>query len=87
MRTTITLRDELVKTLKRRAVESGRPFRVVLEETIDRGLEARSAPRRRFRVRAFNLGGPLPGVDLVKALTLAGELEDQETLRKIELGK
>lgn len=83
MRTTVTLRDDLVKTLKRRAVESGRPFRAVLEETVARGLAEPSPARRRFRQRTASLGGPLPGVDLTKALALVSELEDQETLRKL----
>jgi hypothetical protein len=31
--------------------------------------------------------GARPGVDLERALALAGELEDAEMLRKLELGK
>lgn len=87
MRTTVTLRDDLVKALKRKAVESGIPFRRALEDAISRGMEAPTTLRRRFRVRAFDLGGPQPGVNLVKALALADQLEDEERLRKLELGK
>lgn len=87
MRTTVTLRDDLVKSLKRRAVEAGKPFRAVLEETLDRGLAAPAAPKRRFRQRTASLGGPLPGIDLDKALALATQMDDEETLRKIELRK
>jgi hypothetical protein len=31
--------------------------------------------------------GVRPGINLDKALTLAGEMEDTEILRKLELGK
>jgi len=82
MRTTVTLRDELIKALKRRAVESGRSFRAELEEIVNRGLSA-VPTKRRFRQRTVSLGGALPGVDLDKAATLAGELEDLETVRKL----
>ncbi|MEK7316450.1 MAG: hypothetical protein AAB011_09730 [Candidatus Eisenbacteria bacterium] len=86
MRTTVTLPDELVLDLKRRAVEAGRPFRAVLEETIARGMEA--APRRRrFRLRTAKHGGAMPGVDLTRALELAARLEDAEAVREVEQRK
>ncbi len=50
------------------------------------GLAAGPHPSKRFRVQTAPLG-VRPGVNLDKALTLAGEMEDAEILRKLELRK
>ncbi|GMU67371.1 MAG: hypothetical protein AMXMBFR36_36450 [Acidobacteriota bacterium] len=82
----MTLSDALVRKLKQEATRTGRPLRAVMEDALVRGLEA--APRRsRYRLRTRRLGGPLPGVDLTKALDVAAALEDAEVLRKLELRK
>jgi hypothetical protein len=49
-----------------------------------RGLD--DGPREPFRVEARALG-LRPGIDLDQALELAARLEDEETLRKLELRK
>ena len=86
MRTTITLDDELAKTLRRRAADSGRTFRSVLEEAVMRGLQA-PPTKRKYRLRSASLGGPVPGVELRKALALAEAIEDDEIGRKLALRK
>jgi len=40
----------------------------------------------RFRTPTFQLGVK-PGVNLTKALQLAGDLEDEEIIRKMQRGK
>ena len=45
-----------------------------------------SAPVEPFRIEASALG-LRPGIDLDQALELAARLEDEETLRKLELRK
>ena len=89
MRTTLTLDDELARRLKRRALETGRPFKEVVNETLRAGLEqTASAPTRRpYRLQPAAMGRPARGVNLDKALQLAGSLEDEELARKLELRK
>lgn len=77
MRTTLTLDDALARELQRRAVESGRTFGEIVNEALLRGL-SQPTPRRRYRLRTASLGGLRPGVDLTRALALAGALEDDE---------
>lgn len=89
MRTTLTLDDGLVADLKRRAHESGRSFKAVVNEAIRTGLEqAGELPANRpYSLPVMRLGSPRPGIELDKALTLAGALEDAELVRKMELRK
>jgi len=83
MRTTVTL-DADVEALLRKAIrERGEPFKQVLNAAIREGLTgARRKASKPFRQPTFDLGEPL--VDLTKALSLAAELEDAETLAKIQ---
>ena len=89
MRTTLTLDEQIAKALKAAAHRSGKPLKQVVNETLRAGLAAgRSSGRARpYRVKPASLGGVLPGVDLDKALRLAGTLEDQEIARKLGLRK
>jgi hypothetical protein len=57
---------------------------VALNEAIRAGLAPR-ASERRFRTATADLG--VPAVNLDRALTLAGELEDEELVRKARAGK
>jgi hypothetical protein len=87
MRTTVTLDPDVAAKLKQAARERGVSFKEVLNANVRRGLEsaAQVAPRP-YRVQARRFG-VRPGVDLDKALWLAGELEDAETVRKLALRK
>ena len=89
MRTTLTIEDRIARDLKQIAHRSGKPFKVVVNETLQAGLAAsqeRPKPKR-YRLRPASLGSVRPGIDLDKALTLADSLEDAELARKIELRK
>jgi hypothetical protein len=87
MRTTVTLDADVAAKLRSLARERGVSFKEALNSALRRGLapDAASAtrpyalPSRRLDLR--------PGVDLEHALRLAGELEDAETIRKLELRK
>jgi hypothetical protein len=57
-----------------------------LNSTVRSGLQREEQPARLFRAPSRRLG-LRPGVDLAKALRLAGEQEDAETLRELELRK
>lgn len=50
MRTTVDINDALLKELRRIADEARRPFRAVLEETLQRGLAAGRGRTRRRKV-------------------------------------
>ena len=87
MRTTIDLDPDVDARLRALARERGVPLRVVINEALRAGLhpargvadEPYTLPSRRLGVR--------PGIDLDKALALAGQIEDEEILRKLELRK
>ncbi len=87
MRTTVTLDDDLAARLRELARERGVSFKQVLNAAIRAGLSAPGEPRAQPHVqKTYNLG-LRPGINLDKALRLAGELEDEETIRKLELRK
>ncbi len=86
MRTTVTLDPDVAAKLQQAARERGVSFKAALNDAVRSGLTAGAAPSRRFRVNAQPLG-VRPGVDLDKALSLSGELEDAEVVRKLELRK
>jgi len=88
MRTTLTLDDSLAKELKKLAVDTGQPFKNVVNDTLRAGLRGRSAPlRRAYRLTPAAMGAPKPGVELVKALQLADQLEDAAISAKLEQRK
>jgi predicted DNA-binding ribbon-helix-helix protein len=89
MRTTLTIEDRIARDLKQIAHRSGKPFKVVVNETLQAGLAAsQERPKaKRYRLRPASLGGVRTGIDLDKALALADSLEDAELARKIELRK
>jgi hypothetical protein len=85
VRTTVTLDDDLAAELQRLARERGAAFKDVLNATIRAGLGGASTPTP-FRVSSRNLG-LRPGVNLTRALQVAADDEDAETVRKLALRK
>jgi hypothetical protein len=61
-------------------------FKDALNMALRMGLGAQGGAARPYRVRARHLG-LRPGIDLDRALRLASALEDEETVRKLELRK
>ena len=86
MRTTVTLDEDVAAKLRQASRERGVSFKVALNSAVRAGLAAASPPAKSFRVRAHPLG-IRPDVDLDKALGLAGQIEDAEILRKLDLRK
>jgi hypothetical protein len=86
MRTTVTLDQDVAAALREVARERGVSFKMALNESVRAGLggSARSARRYRMPTRRMGVRG---GVDLDSALRLAGELEDAESVRKLQLRK
>jgi hypothetical protein len=90
MRTTLTLDEPIAKALKNAAHQSGKPFKQVVNETLQAGLNARNAGKsspQKYRIKPAALGGPIAGMDLDKALQLADALEDDELRRKLDQRK
>lgn len=77
-RTTVTLDDDVAAKLDHQVRNSGEPFRQVLNEALRRGLDSTAPrPKKRFRVRARNLG-VVPGVDFDCISRLLDEVEGPE---------
>jgi hypothetical protein len=85
MRTTVMLDPDVEAKLRGAMRERGVSFRVAINDAIRSGLGSVS-PAKPYRMPTAPLG-VRPGVDLDKALTLAGEMEDAEIMSKLELGK
>lgn len=86
MRTTVTLDPDVEAKLRAVMRERGVSFKVALNDSVRAGLHTETRPTRRYRMKTYPMG-VRPGVNLDKALTLAGDLEDAEILRKLELRK
>jgi hypothetical protein len=80
MRTTITLEQDTDAFVRRLMRERGLTFKQAVNEAIRAGA-AQPGRRRAFRTPTFEMGTPI--IPLEKALRLAGELEDEELLRKL----
>ena len=86
MRTTVTLDPDLAAKLRDLARERGVSFKEALNSALRRGLGGGSGEPRPYRLRSRPMR-LRRGIELEHALRLAGELEDAETIRKLELRK
>jgi Ribbon-helix-helix protein, copG family len=85
VRTTVTLDPDVAAELKELAKQRGVSFKQVLNDVVRAGLAAGTTPRP-YRLPTVRLG-LRPGVSLDGALRLAAAMEDDETVRKLELRK
>jgi hypothetical protein len=88
MRTTVRIDDDLMRDLKKQAQTQKISFTKLINAVLRRGIDtSHSKPARKalYREKTFSMGPPK--VDLTKALALSGELEDEEIIRKLALGK
>lgn len=73
MRTTVRIRDDLLKRAKKQAADEGRTLTLLIEDSLVVLLSKKQKPDRRKRV-ALPLskasGGVLPGVDLNRSCDL-----------------
>ncbi|MGH3838821.1 MAG: CopG family transcriptional regulator [Pseudonocardiaceae bacterium] len=86
MRTTVTLDDDVVAALRTAMRERGVSFKEALNSAVRSGLSAANPSARPYRVTPFT-AEIRPGVDLTKVNRLLADWEDEEILRKLELGK
>jgi hypothetical protein len=84
MRTTVTLDPDVEAQLREAMRERGVSFKVAINDAVRAGLGRGDAPRKLFKVVSAPLG---ISINIDKALQIAGEMEDEEIMRKMELGK
>lgn len=84
MRTTVTLDPDVEAKLKVTMRERGVSFKAALNDALRSGLNGPAPAGRPFRMQTAPLGARF---NIDKALTIAGEMEDEEYLRKREMGK
>ncbi|MFL5928823.1 MAG: ribbon-helix-helix protein, CopG family [Gaiellaceae bacterium] len=85
MRTTVTLDPDVAARLRELARERDDSFTEMLNSTLRRGLDGGSAcSAKPYRLHSRRLG-VRPNIDVEHALRVAPELEDAETIRKLEL--
>jgi hypothetical protein len=89
MRTTLTIDDKLAKALRKKAYESGKSFKAVVNCALQAGIQAEhTLPQSRpYKIKPASLGGMLPGINIDKALRLADEIETMEIAGKLRLRK
>lgn len=88
MRTTLTIDDALLRQLRQRALDTGKTFKQVVNDTLQAGLSQAAASRREpYRCPSFSIGALAPEVDLTKANQLAAALEDDELIEKLRQGR
>lgn len=85
MRTTVTIEEDVAQQIRQRMRERGVGFKEILNELLRRGLQSSDDPEP-YSTPTFHMGAR-PDVDLDKALSLAGAMEDEETLRNLERAK
>lgn len=83
MRTTLALDEDVAQSNRELMGQGGSGFEETVDELLRRGLHDQRAPEP-YEPPVFS-STVLPGIDLDKALFLAGRLEDEEIVRKIEL--
>lgn len=83
MRTTVTLEDDTEQIIRSRMKQRRVSFKQALNDLVRQG-HAHTAPPREFRTRTASMGTPMLNLD--KALALAGELEDDELIHRMETG-
>jgi hypothetical protein len=76
-RTTLTLEDDVVSRLAEESRRTGKPFKVLVNEALRRGLERPARERDRFTVEARELG-LRPGIELNDVHGLLERIEGQE---------
>jgi hypothetical protein len=86
MRTTVTLDEDLAAKVRELARERGVSFKEALNSALRLGLGRGDVAARPYTLRTRPLR-LRRGIELDKALALAAELEDAETIRKLELRK
>lgn len=84
MRTTVTLDPDVEAQLREAMRERGVSFKVAINDAVRAGLSSPAQVSRPYKMPTAPLG---LDINIDKALQIAGEMEDEEIIRKLELGK
>jgi hypothetical protein len=84
VRTTVTLDPDVEAKLRAAMRERDVSFKVALNDAVRAGLGTSGPASRPYKMPTAPLG---VRINIDKALQLAGEMEDEEIIRKIEEGK
>lgn len=89
MRTTLTLDDQIAKSLQERAHQTRQSFKEVVNHALSLGLGVMEQPiqARPYQLSAVSMGKPRAGINLDKALDVAAELENESIVHKLEARK
>lgn len=89
MRTTLTIDDSTARKLKQIAHETGKSYKQVVNETLQRGLAAAKVkePAGSYKLKPSSMGSLATEYNLDKALSLADHLEDEEIAEKMRRRK
>ena len=77
-RTTIRMKGELLSAAKRRAAEQNRTLTEFIEDAVRAAIAHPKATKRAEIVISKEVGGPLPGIDLIRTGALIGMLDDEK---------
>lgn len=88
MRTTLTIQDEIVDALKKRAFQTGKSFNDTVNDILQTGLVESHLPTQTqpYTLEPACMGSTRANIDLDKALQLADTLEDIEINRNFQFG-
>ena len=76
MRTTVRLDPHLMRAAKKLAADTHRTLTAVIEDALREVIARAKSPRPEIEMPiSRNLGGPMPGVDLIKTSKLLDPLE------------
>jgi len=81
----LTIDEDVAQQVKVLMRERGTGLKETINELLRRGLRSDAMPTP-YESPTFS-SGVRPGVDLTKATALAAQLEDEEIIRKLEMGK
>jgi hypothetical protein len=84
MRTTVTLDPDVEQLIRRRMRERNQSFKEAINDAIREGALSLSSGRSVFKTETEAMGKPVVSLD--RALQLAGELEDEELIRRMQVG-
>jgi hypothetical protein len=84
MRTTVTLDPDVEAKLRQAMRERGVSFKVAINDAVRAGLGPTTPASQPYKMQTAPLGLT---INIDKALQIAGEMEDEEFIRKRELGK
>lgn len=88
MRTTLTIDDPVAASLQEWARQSGKPYKLVVNEALRLGLQALARPRAQpYSLAASSLGSLQVGLDADKAVAIADRLEDEAIAQEVALRK